>query len=201
MKQRTKLLTFMSAAAMGCAAAFAMVAIQWRGTFPKSWPQELDAFRNEARTLWIGNGIQETVYEIQFDTRDEFQKAWPYIISLKSKGAPVILEKSPSTFHERPLTAGVRILWPAGGEVGLPDGTRLSTGPPWPASVRLSSGELPEYLTLKGGVMVPYTGQEYQGFLYRARVDVVLIADGLIVKTNDIEIPAQTPIIDKRIKR
>jgi hypothetical protein len=201
MKQRAKLLAFMTAAGMVCAVGFALVSVEGRGTWPRSWPKELDSLRDRARTVGVANGIQETVYEIPFDNREEFERAWPCFVALKSKGAPIILEGSPSTYHGRALASGVRVLWPAGGAVGLPDGTRLPTEAPWPDSARLDSGELPEYVIRKGGALVPYTGQEHLGFRFRARVDIVLITDGVIVNTNNIEIPTQTPIIDKRVKK
>ncbi len=201
MKQRTKLLALTTAAGMLCAAGFALVTIQGSGTWPRSWPKELDSLRDRARTVGVANGIQETVYEIPFYKREDFERAWPFIVGLKSKGAPIILEASPSTYHGRALASGVRVLWPAGGAVGLPDGTRLPTEPPWPDSARLGSGELPEYVIRRGDMLVPYTGQEHAGFRFRARVDIVLITDGLIVNTNDIEIPTHTPMIDKRAKK
>jgi hypothetical protein len=191
----------MATAGMVCAVGFALISVEDRGTWPRSWPKELDSLRDRARTVGVASGIQETVYEIPFGKRGDFEGAWPVIVGLKSKGAPIILEESPSTYHGRALASGVRVLWPAGGTVGLPDGTTLPTGPLWPDSARLGSGDLPEYVIRQGKVLVPYTGQEPLGFRFRARVDIVLITDGLIVNTNDIKIPTQTPIIDKRVKK
>src|ERR1035441_8595001 len=114
---------------MVCAVGFSLVMVEGRGTWPLSWPKELDSLRDRARTVGVANGVQENVYEIPFYNREEFERAWPYIVALKSKGAPVILEGSSSTYHGRALTSGVRVLWPAGGAVGLPDGTMLATEP------------------------------------------------------------------------
>ncbi len=170
------------------------------GVWPDSWPKELDPCRKLARTVWVAHGIQETVYEIGFSNRAEFEDAWPHILRLKSKGAPLILERSPSTYDVSGTTAetGVRVLWPADGFVELPDGTRLKAGPPWPEGITSPSGELPEYVVVKEGKWVPFDGKNRDGFLHRARVVVVLITDGNVVDLNRIPLPSDTPIIDRR---
>jgi len=87
---------------VGCVAllvaslCLALVGIRYEGDWPDTWPKELDPLRAQARTLDVGTGIQQTVYEIPFTSREEFEAAWPHILAVKSEGAPLILVKSPS---------------------------------------------------------------------------------------------------------
>ncbi len=192
----------MLAISMACGVCYALIEIAERGTWPDSWPKELEPYRDQARTLGVATGIQETVYEIPFDSREEFEKAWPHILKLKSKGSRLILEKSPSRFCGLAMATGVRILWPSAGFSELPDGTRLQAAPPWPDSIKFASGELPEYVMHEGGQWVPFTsGRERKGFLHRARVDIMLVTDGQVVDLNRIELPGETPILDRRFKK
>jgi hypothetical protein len=81
MKQRTKLLGLTAAAGMVCAVGFALVSIESRGTWPRSWPKELDPLRDRARIVGVANGIRETVYEIPFGNQLDFEQAWPLYAS------------------------------------------------------------------------------------------------------------------------
>jgi len=180
---------------------FALVMIENRGRWPDSWPKELESYRKQAKTVRIAHGTQETLYEIPFDKREDFEKTWPHILKLKSKGAPLILERSPSTYSVSgsTLKIGVRILWPSGRTVGLPDGTQLEAKEPWPDYIKSPLGELPEYVVIEDGKWVPFDREEQQGFRHhRARVDIVLVTDGIIVDLNRIPLPPNTPIIDNR---
>ena len=80
-------------------AAVAMVSTPKGGLLPDSWPVELAPYRDQATKVEVMHGIQETVYEIPFANFQDFAKAWPYLLKLKSQGAPLILENSPSTYH------------------------------------------------------------------------------------------------------
>lgn len=60
------------------------------GAWPKSWPTELEPFREKAWT-WEEGLIASPCYDIAFENREEFEAVWPHILSLKSKGAPVTL--------------------------------------------------------------------------------------------------------------
>jgi hypothetical protein len=180
--------------------AMALIGTEKGGPFPASWPAELAPYRAQTKTVQVAHGIQENVYEIPFTSSEDFAKAWPYLLKLKSKGAPLILENSPSMYSVSgsTMSAGVRVLWPADGSAGLPDGTRLSTGATWPDYLLSASGELPEYVVLEGDKWAPFTGSNGNGFRYRARVDIVLVVDGKIVDLNKVALPADTPIVDHR---
>lgn len=190
---------------------FALLMAVESGTWPDSWPKELEPFRKQARTVDVAHGIQETVYEIPFENREAFEKVWGHILKLKSKGAPLILEKSPSTYNVSgsKMERGVLVLCPSAGSVGLPDGTRLHAGPPWPEYIKSLSGELPEYVVHEGGNFVQEGGWvpfdrkkgDQNGFRYRARVDIILVTDGKVIDLNRIPLPPDTPIVDRRFAK
>ena len=64
------------------------------GTWPKSWPNELEPLRKQAWT-WVQGQVENTACDIPFANREEFECAWPYILSLKSEGAPITLRRGP----------------------------------------------------------------------------------------------------------
>lgn len=166
------------------------------GVWPDSWPEALEPYRAEAKTR---NCEASTVYEIPFKDRDEFESAWPHVLSLKSEGAPLILVRSPSTYDGSTLDVGVRVLSPPGAAYTSDvDGTSLKPGPPWPESALLPSGELPEYVVMHNGQWVPPSEGE-TGYV-RARQDIILVCDGDIVDLNRIPLPLDTSIVDKRFE-
>lgn len=200
MVKKAALALFFMMSILGSSLCVALVSVSNTGTWPESWPKELEPFHNQAKTYDVAHGIQETVHEIPFDSQEYFEIAWPHILTLKSAGGVLILEKSPSTYSISGSTAdaGVRILCPSGGASKTPDGKQLTAGPPWPESVMTKSGELSEYVVIEEGKWVPADRSKFTGFLHRARVDIVLITDGKIVDLNRIPLPPDTPIIDNR---
>jgi hypothetical protein len=80
------------------------------GTWPKTWPEELEPLRKQARSLEGPLGPQMH-YQIPFTKREEFEAAWPHLLKVKSKGAPIILIRSPYTRLSR-IDAGVFIHTP-----------------------------------------------------------------------------------------
>jgi len=179
---------------------FALMTVEDRGTWPDSWPEQLEPYRKQAKTYGVAHGIQENVYEIRFDNREDFEKAWPHILTLKSKGAPLILESPPSNYSRSGSTmgVGVRVLWPSMGTVGVPGGKALRAGPPWPESLTSPTGVLPEYVVAEKETWAPADQVNRAGFLNRARVDIILVADGKTIDLNRIHLPADTPILDRR---
>ena len=99
--------------------AYAEYVIEDRGTWPESWPKELDSLRKQSRTL---DGPLPGVlhYQIPFAKREEFESAWPHLLKVKSKGAPIILLRSPYTRLGR-IDAGVFIHTPLAGPVDPAD--------------------------------------------------------------------------------
>lgn len=191
---------FLTVVVMLCAAtSLALMIVAEYGKWPDTWPEELEAYRKQAKTYEFMSGTTQTAYQIPFRRRKDFEKAWPSIVSLKSKRAPLILEKSP--YKPFKLTAGVRILSPPTDLLcGSPDGKYVSPGPPWPESIESASGELPEYVRVEGGKWVPADADLAKGLQVRARQDIVLVCDGDIVDLNRIPLPPNTPIIDRRFE-
>jgi len=205
------------------------------GTWPDTWPEQLEPYRKQAWTLEITHvmplvprnprphGLHETVYKISFDTPEDFEEAWPAILQVKDKGAPLILESSPFYYPRlgRGIETGVLILCPIGGKLVTGDGTIKFTDR-WGTIERAFNGlleDLPEYVVADDGKWVPFDGSEGEDFIFRerdrsfidralrrgsifqARTDIVLITDGKIVDLNRIRLPANTPIIDNRFGR
>jgi len=177
-------------------AAVGLVMVSDRGEWPATWPKALEPCRARAKTVEVAHGIQETVHEITFASRQEFEKAWPAVLTLLGKGAPLILESSPSTYGTSGSKAGpgVRIRCASGGKLG----SKPRLGPPWPDNLRLPSGALPEYVVRVDGKWAPFDGTSRAGFAFRARQDVVLIVDGTVVDLNRIRLPSGHPVIDNR---
>ena len=180
--------------------SFASVIIWREGKWPGPWPKPLEPYRQQTTTIDVSGDIEETVFEIEFEKRDDFEKAWPEILKLKSKGAPLILEKGPSKYKVTGSTVdkGIRILWLSTQKIIMDDGSELRDSPAEFAFVRTKTGELPEYVIEKDDEWIPYTGQDRPGPRHRTRVDIVLITDANIVDLNRIPLPANTPIIDRR---
>jgi hypothetical protein len=197
------MLIVMLAAVTTSSVCLALVSVHKTGTWPDTWPKELEPYRRQATTFDVGTGTQEVVHEIPFSDRESFEKTWPHVLKLKSPGAPLIIERSPSSQFgstEAGVEAGVRILSESGGVRKLPDGTRLTAAPPWPDSVTSGSKVLPEYVVEENGTWVPAEPIRRDRFNHRARVDIVLITDGKIVDLNRIPLPPDTPIIDNRFR-
>lgn len=180
----------------------ALVGIRPEGNWPESWPKELEPYRKQAQTFEVAHGTQETVYEIRFKDRKEFEGIWPTILRVKSKGAPLtLLRLSPKQEgrlfdDEKPL---VRIYCPPYGSNRIRSlGTLSGIEPPWPESVRSSTGQLPEYAEQTvGGVWVPEQKGKQTRVKYRARIDIHLVVDGEIIDLDRIYLPADTPIVNE----
>jgi hypothetical protein len=149
---------------------YALDAITDRGTWPKSWPSELEPLRGRARSV-RGGAADLTRYEIPFTNREEFESAWPHILAVKTKGAPVILVHGPDTYAGSKIkNAGVRIHCPPG-QVGEP----VTPAGPIPG---------------QSDPRVTWLGNNY----------IELFVDGGVVDLNRTPLPADTPIIDERFK-
>jgi hypothetical protein len=192
---------------------FGLVMTTGHGTWPADWPKELESYREQAKTIGIAAGNQEDVFEISFRSREQFEKIWPVIQTLKSEGAPLTL----ITAGSAPGWAGLfdnnepvlRIYAPSytTGAVKTPDGKTVRRPvPPWPDSAKLPNGQLPKYVWLSDDktTWVPADTNHnplkgFKGFEYRARIEIEIVVDGKIIDLNRIRLPVDTPIIDRRI--
>ena len=186
---------------------FPIISTSDEGTWPDTWPQELEKYRKQSKTYNLSSGTEEEWHEILFEKREEFEKAWPHILTLKTKGAPLIIETI-QTGHGvlDPILQGgkpgVRILCPSRSPRGFSEETRNRLTP-WPDYLTLPSGGMPEYVVYQADKWIPADVNKKKasraGIHYRARIDIVLIIDSKIVDLNRIPLPADTPIIDKRL--
>ena len=101
--------------------AHALYLVTDSGAWPKSWPIELEPLRKQSRTLQ--GPLQPLLhYAIPFTKRDEFESAWPHLLKIKSKGAPIVLRRGPSFWLGDKATAGVCVHTPPTGEAPIADG-------------------------------------------------------------------------------
>jgi hypothetical protein len=148
---------------------YALYSVSDSGTWPKAWPAELEPLRKQSRTL-VGPMVEQSHYEIPFTKREEFEAAWPFLLKVKSKGAPIILVRGPKTDFFEVKPAGVLIHSP-------------------PANIdRKISPEAP----------IPGVSNVRERWMNTTYFE--LVVDGNIVDLNRIPLPPYTPIIDERFK-
>jgi hypothetical protein len=152
-----------------CAVAAADWLVSDKGEWPKTWPQALEPLRGQSSTI-EGSLRDLIIHHIPFKDRETFEAAWPELLKVKTKGAPLVLVRSPGThWHFGKTKAGVLFhCAPAGTEIAepaQPQGT-------------------------EGDVATRWWHTNY----------IELVVDGEIVDLNRIPLPADTPIIDQRFK-
>jgi hypothetical protein len=139
------------------------------GTWPKSWPAALEPLRKQSRAL-EGPMVPYLFYEIPFTKREEFEAAWPHLLKVKSKGAPIILVRGPKTDFFEVKPAGV-----------------LIHSPPAATDKRANPEE-------------PIAGAIDVRGRWINTTFIELVVDGNIVDLNRIPLPTDTPIVDERFK-
>jgi hypothetical protein len=149
--------------------AYALYSVSDKGEWPKSWPQELEPLRKQSRTL-VGPLAAHRHYAIPFAKREEVESAWPHILKVKSKGAPVLLVRGPNFFLGEHAKAGVVVHCPP---LGQADNPATPEAPVNSTNVR-------------------------ERWLYTTYVE--LVVDGDVVDLNRLPLPGDTPIIDERFK-
>src|SRR6266550_966224 len=97
--------------ALAAAAADAMYSVANEGRWPKSWPAELEPLRKQSRTL-AGPTVEALHYQIPFEKREQFEAAWPHLLKVKTKGAPIFLRRSPDASLGITIKAGVVVHTP-----------------------------------------------------------------------------------------
>lgn len=143
-----------------------------RGAWPVDWPAELESLRESSRTIGVGTGIQENIYEIPVADRETFEKIWPVILKLHTHGGRITLSQAGEAPHTNwgeilnNKQATVRIYAPSGGfttKESIPPGDQvdydslikagkaLKGDAPWPAELIGTNGELPEYVVAQTG--------------------------------------------------
>jgi hypothetical protein len=154
-----------------CSSAYALYSVSVSGDWPKSWPAELEPLRKQSRTL-VGPEVEFRHFAIPFGKREEFEAAWPHLLKVKTKGAPVFLVRGPNFFLGDNAKAGVVVHCPPLGQANNP-----------------ATPEAP----IPG---IPNKSRER--WMYTTYIE--LVVDGQIDDLNRIPLPADTPIIDERFK-
>ena len=77
--------------------AYALYSVADTGTWPKTWPSELEPLRKQSRTL-VGPTMAYQHFAMRFTAREEFESAWPHLLKVKSKGAPIFLVRGSNFF-------------------------------------------------------------------------------------------------------
>jgi len=170
MKRTTAFLTLLAAIAFWAVGpAFAVYSVSDKGEWPKSWPKELEPLRKQARTL-VGPVAPSRHYAISFTKREVFESAWPHLLKVKTRGAPIFLVRGPSFFLGENAKAGVVVHCPPVGQADNP-------------------------ATLEAPINSPNVRERWLNTCY-----IELVVDGDIVDLNRIPLPEDTPIIDVRFK-
>ena len=74
---------------------YADYSVEERGSWPETWPKELESLRGTSRTF-EGPLQPQLHYAIPFNKREQFEAAWPHLLKVKSAGAPIILRRGPN---------------------------------------------------------------------------------------------------------
>ena len=106
---------------------YADYSVEDRGSWPESWPKELEGLRKQSHTL-EGPLRPLLHYAIPFKEREAFEAAWPHLLKVKSQGAPIVLRRGPSFWLGKESNAGVCIHTPPAGEAPLADARKAGGG-------------------------------------------------------------------------
>jgi hypothetical protein len=207
---------------LGSSLARALILPSNEGRWPTTWPKELEPLRKQSKTLGVATGTQENIYTILFETREDFEKYWPILMSLRTPRSPLTLSRVGTVekgWGDLLSNASpcVRIRAPSGGYVGgtpkdgrldlkeLEAGTMLFAGAPWPKDMEGPNGELPEYVTsvrspigTLSWTSINAVPKKDLGFHHRARIDIELVIDGKIIDLNRIKLPTDAHLNDRR---
>ena len=110
----------------GPSAAHADYGVTRKGTWPTSWPKELEPLRQQASTF-EGPRAPHQHYAITFTNREQFESAWPHLLKVKSKGAPIRLLRGPNFFLGEHVKAGVIVHAPPRAQADDPATSQPST--------------------------------------------------------------------------
>ncbi len=166
MKRRAALLALLAIGTVG-GVANALWLVSDHGAWPATWPKELEPLRKGAGTI-RGSELDLVIHHLPFAKREEFEAAWPHLVAIKTKGAPIVLVRSPGThWHFGKTKAGVIVHCPPGGKdpdkpVGPTEGTSNFTT------------------------------------RWRWTTWIELVVDGDVVDLNRIRLPEDAPIVDQR---
>ena len=99
-------------------ASYALYMVNDTGTWPNTWPKELEGLRKQSRTL-AGPLEMHLHYAIPFKKRADFEAAWPHLLKIKTSRAPIVLKRGPSFWLDKEQAAGVCVHTPPNGELPI----------------------------------------------------------------------------------
>lgn len=103
---------------------YAEYGVEDRGSWPDTWPRELEALRKQSRTL-EGPLRPFLHYAIPFAKRETFEAAWPHLLQVKTPGSPIVLRRGPSFWIGGEAKAGVCVHTPPKGQAPIADPTKV----------------------------------------------------------------------------
>jgi len=109
---------------VSASAVYADFGVEENGSWPDTWPKEIEGLRNQSRTL-EGPRTPFLNYAIPFNKRKAFEAAWPHLLKVKSQGAPIVLRQGPSFWFGNKSSAGVCVHTPPKGEAPIEDGSQI----------------------------------------------------------------------------
>ena len=101
-------------------ALYAEYTVENKGSWPDTWPKDLDGLRKQSRTL-EGPTRPSLHYAIPFTSREAFEAAWPHLLKVKTPSAPIVLRRGPSFWLQDGSNAGVCIHTPPAGKTPITD--------------------------------------------------------------------------------
>jgi hypothetical protein len=104
---------------------YALYEVENRGSWPESWPKELEGLREQSRTL-VGPEVLLRHYAIPFAQREAFEAVWLHLLKVTSPGAPIVLRRAPSFWLGDESKAGVCIHTPPESEAPLADAKKAN---------------------------------------------------------------------------
>ena len=164
---RKSLALFLAIVFCSAAKSSALYSVSNTGNWPDSWPKELEQLRGHSKT-YVGPMFENRHYLIPFTKREQFEAAWPQLLTVKSKSAPIILRRARKTDFMKVGSAGVIVHTP------------------------------PIYKDREADREEPILGQDNPHATWMKTSYIELVVDGEIVDLNRIPLPADTPIIDQR---
>ena len=148
--------------------AMAMYSLTNRGTWPVTWPKELESLRAQSRTLEHMDA-RSIHYAIRFKNHAQAEATWPFLLKVKSAGAPIFVTRGENFFLGEKVKSGIVIHCPPAGHVGFP-------APP----------------------QLPIAGAASPRDCWRNTIYVEVVEDGDGIQWNRLKVPKGTPIIDER---
>ncbi len=184
-----------------CSVSFALIWGEDHGAWSPDWPKELEPYRERASTIDPLPFGGVTIHTVPFTNRSDFEKIWPVLLSVKSKGAPLTLRSGSVELRRRWSFSGAtidddgmiivdpdRTIDPSGADKEYCDGWPEGTYPG--VKIHASSHSIYPKNSPAYASCVASDGQP------TARIE--LFVDGNVIDLNRIRLPADTPIIDKR---